>query len=39
MDKNLARRNMRMGIALFVILLAMFGVTFVWAQIYLNAVG
>jgi hypothetical protein len=39
MDKDLARRNMRMGIALFVILLAMFGVTFVWAQIYLTAVG
>jgi hypothetical protein len=38
MDKNLARRNMRLGIVLFVVLLCMFGITFVWASIYLNAV-
>lgn len=39
MDKNLARRNMRLGIALFIILLSMFAATFIWAQIYLNAVS
>ncbi len=38
MDKNLARRNMRLGIVLFVVLLCMFGITFVWASIYLNAI-
>lgn len=38
MDKKLARKNMRMGIALFVILILMFGITFLWAAIYLNAV-
>jgi hypothetical protein len=38
MDKNLARRNMRLGIVLFVVILCMFGITFVWATIYLNAV-
>jgi len=29
---------MRLGIVLFIVLLCMFGITFVWAQIYLNAV-
>jgi hypothetical protein len=38
MDKNLARRNMRLGIVLFVVLCCMFAITFVWASIYLNAV-
>ena len=38
MDKNLARRNMRLGIVLFVVVLCMLGITFVWATIYLNAV-
>jgi hypothetical protein len=38
MDKNLARRNMRLGIVLFVVILCMLGITFVWATIYLNAV-
>ena len=38
MDKNLARRDMRLGIVLFCVLLCMFAITFVWAQIYLNAV-
>lgn len=38
MDKNMARRNMRLGIVLFVVLLLMLGITFVWAEIYLNAV-
>jgi hypothetical protein len=38
MDKNLARRNMRLGIVLFVVVLCMLAITFVWATIYLNAV-
>jgi hypothetical protein len=38
MDKNLARRNLRLGIVLFVVLLLMLGITFVWAEIYLGAV-
>jgi hypothetical protein len=38
MDKNLARRNLRLGIVLFVVLLLMLGITFVWAEIYLNSV-
>lgn len=38
MDKNLARRNMRLGIVLFIVLLCMLGITFVWATIYLNAI-
>lgn len=39
MDKQLARRNMRMGIVLVLVLLMMFGITFAWAAIYLNTVG
>lgn len=39
MDKQLARRNMRMGIVLVLVLLLMFGITFVWAAVYLNTVG
>jgi hypothetical protein len=39
MDKQLARRNMRMGIVLLLVVLLMFGITFVWAAIYLNTVG
>ena len=38
MDKNLARKNMRMGITLFVLLVFMLAITFVWAAIYLNTV-
>ena len=38
MDKKLARKNMRMGITLFVVLFIMLGVAFLWAAIYLNAV-
>jgi len=39
MDKQLARRNMRLGIVLFVILLLMLGVTFIWAAIYNNTIS
>ncbi len=38
MDKKLARRNIRSGISMFIVLLALLGVTFVWAAVYLNAV-
>jgi len=39
MDRNLARKNMRLGIVLFVVLLFMLGITFAWAAIYLRAVS
>ncbi len=39
MDKQLARRNMRLGIVLFIVLLLMLGITFLWATIYLNTIG
>jgi hypothetical protein len=38
MDKDLARRNMRMGIVLTLVLLMMFGITFLWVTIYLHTV-
>jgi hypothetical protein len=38
MDKKLASKNMRMGITLLFVTIAMLGVTFLWAWIYLNAV-
>jgi len=38
MDKKLARRNMRLGISMFIVVLALIGVTFIWATVYLNAV-
>ena len=39
MDKQLARRNMRLGIVLFIVLLMMLGITFLWATVYLNSIG
>jgi hypothetical protein len=38
MDKKLARKNMRSGISMFIVLLCLIGVTFVWAAVFLNAV-
>ena len=38
MDKKLARRNIRLGIVLFTVLVLMLGITFAWAEIYINAV-
>jgi hypothetical protein len=38
MDKKLARKNMRAGISMFLMELALIGVTFIWAAVYLNAV-
>jgi hypothetical protein len=37
-DKKLARRNMRTGISMFVVVVALIGITFVWAAVFLNAV-
>ena len=38
MDRKLARTNMRFGIGLFVMLIALVCVTFVWAAVYLHYV-
>ena len=38
MDRRLARRNLRFGISLFVLLLALIGTTFAWASIYLQVI-
>lgn len=38
MDKKLARKNIRSGVTMFIMVLALIGVTFVWAAVYLNAV-
>jgi hypothetical protein len=37
-DKKLARKNIRSGVTMFIMVLALIGVTFVWAAVYLNAV-
>ncbi len=34
----MARKNMRMGISMFVVVVALIGITFVWAAVFLNAV-
>jgi hypothetical protein len=38
MDRKLARKNMRFGIAFFILLLALVGATFIWATIYLGVI-
>jgi hypothetical protein len=38
MDRKLARRNMRVGISMFVLLFALMGAAFVWASIFLGVV-
>jgi hypothetical protein len=38
MDKKMARRNLRSGISMFVVVLALIGITFIWAAVFLNAV-
>jgi hypothetical protein len=35
-DRKLARKNLRFGISLFVMLFALVGATFLWATIYLG---
>ncbi len=39
MDKQLARKNMRLGIVLFIVLLLMLGITFLWATIYNHTIS
>lgn len=39
MDRQLARKNMRLGIVLFIVLLLMLGITFLWATIYNNTIS
>ena len=38
MDRKLSRKNMRFGISLFILTLALIGATFVWASIYLGVI-
>ena len=38
MDRKLARKNIRFGVSLFIMLLALVGVTFAWASIYLGVI-
>ncbi len=38
MDRKLARKNLRFGISLFILLLALVGATFLWATIYLGVI-
>jgi hypothetical protein len=38
MDREMARRNITMGVALFALLLLMVGLAFAWAFLYLKYV-
>ncbi len=38
MDKKIARKNLRSGVSMMIVVVALLGVTFVWAAVYLNAV-
>jgi len=38
MDRKLARKNMRMGIGMMVLMTGLLGSTFVWAALYLSAI-
>jgi hypothetical protein len=35
-NRKLARRNMRMGVLMFIMLLVLMGAAFVWAAIFLS---
>jgi hypothetical protein len=35
MNRKLARKNMRMGVLMFIMLLVLMGAAFVWASIFL----
>lgn len=35
MNRKLARKNMRMGVAMFIMLIILMGAAFVWAAIFL----
>ena len=36
MNRKLSRRNMRMGVAMFIMLFVLMGAAFVWAAIFLS---
>ena len=38
MDRKLARKNLRFGLSMFLMLFALIGVTFLWASIYLGII-
>lgn len=38
MDRKLARRNIRFGVSMFVMLFVLVGVTFLWASVYLGVI-
>ena len=38
MDRKLARKNIRFGVSLFIMLLALVGATFTWASVYLQVI-
>ena len=38
MDRKLARKNMRFGVSLFILMLALIGIAFAWASIYLQVI-
>jgi len=38
MDRKLARKNMRFGLSLLILLFALVGATFVWASVYLQVI-
>jgi hypothetical protein len=37
-DRKLARKNIRFGVSLFVLVFALVGATFLWATIYLGVI-
>ena len=38
MDRKMARKNIRFGVAAFCALFALMGATFVWATVYLQVI-
>ena len=38
MDRKLARKNLRFGISLFIMLFVLVAATFVWASIFIGAI-
>lgn len=38
MDRKLARKNMRFGASLFILMICLIGIAFAWAGIYLQVI-
>jgi hypothetical protein len=38
MDRKLSRKNIRFGVSLFILMLALIGISFAWAAIYLQVI-